>query len=79
MICVEVDVNGFVVESLDAFPECSQFALVGPAYLERLTFWADLSVQLEPSVDSFPLYGAVLLLFVTAWGIKQIARLILNR
>jgi hypothetical protein len=79
MICAGVDGNGFVVETAEVFPECVELALVGPAYLEKLTFWADLSIMLEPSVDSYPLYLAVLMLFLTAWGIKQIARVILNR
>lgn len=77
--CVSIDGGGYVVAVAETFPECSEFVLTTPAHLERLTFWADLSVALEPGVDSWPLYSAVLVLFATAWGLKQIARLILNR
>jgi len=77
-ICVAIDSGGYVVEVAEAYPACSEFALLPASQISMLTFWADLSVALEPP-DAWPLYSAVLLLFAIAFGAKQIARLILNR
>jgi len=79
MICVEID-QGVVVASLDVAPSCTQYALATANELGRVTFWADLAIELDPSGSSlYPLMAAILLVFATAWGIKQIARIILNR
>ena len=80
--CVGVDINGFLVATVETYPECSQFAVVEPAHLERLTYWADLAVAIDPTINpaqAWPLYAATLGVFATAWGIKQVIRLILNR
>lgn len=79
-VCVTIDSSGYLVEALETFPACSQLAVVTPAYLERLTYWADLALALEPGSPEFNSLGvAILLAFVSAWGAKQVARLILNR
>jgi hypothetical protein len=78
--CVGIDGGGYVVAVAESFPQCSEFALVEPSHLERLTFFADLSVMLEPtSADAWGFYAATLLVFIAAFGARQLARLILNR
>jgi len=79
-LCVVVDAGGFVVEAAEVYPDCTEYALLSPEHFERLTYWADVSIALDPTgTDLYLLMSAILLVFVTAWGIKQIARLILNR
>lgn len=78
--CVTVDGSGFLVESLEVYPQCSELAVLEPANLQALTFWADLSAMLEPGQPgAWEFYAEVLLVFVLAWGVRQVARLILNR
>lgn len=80
MQCVGVDTNGFLVALAETWPECSEFVVTTPAHLERLTFWADLAIELDPSGEHlYPLMLAILGVYVTAFGVKQVARLILNR
>lgn len=82
MICASVDqAKGYlVVEPSEIYPACTEFALVTSADMYRYTYWADLAIELDPSgTKLYPLLAAILLVFATAWGIKQVARLILNR
>jgi len=75
VICVEVDGSGFIVQSADLFPNCSEFALVTSAHLDRLTFWADRAIELEPSGTAFPvLVGAM----ITAVGVVLGLRLVVS-
>ena len=68
------------MESLETFPECSHFALVTPAHLERLTYWADLAIALDPSgPDLYLLMSSTLVVFTIAFGWKVLARQIFNR
>lgn len=80
-VCVTIDSSGYVVEALlETYPDCSDLALVTPQHLDRMTYWADLAIALEPGSSQFnQLALAILMAFVTAWGVKQVARLILNR
>lgn len=78
--CVNIDGAGYVVESLEVYPQCSELALLEPSNLQALTFWSDLSLMLEPGQPgAWAFYAQVLLVFIAAWGAKQVARLILNR
>lgn len=82
MICVQVDqVTGVLSEAtFETAPNCSQFALLSPAEFDTMTYWAQLAIELDPSGDKlYPLMTATLLVFITAFGVRQIARLILNR
>ena len=77
--CVEIS-GGYVVASAESFPDCSQFALVEPSHLERLTYFADLAIALDPA-DTFlwEVMGASLLVFITAFGFRVLARQLFNR
>jgi len=75
MICVEVDGLGYVVQSADTFPDCSQFALVTSAHLDRLTYWADLAIELEPTGTVFPVLVSSMLVAV---GVVLGLRLVVN-
>jgi len=78
--CVVVQPNGDVSEAAEVYPQCSEFAIFEPAALQKMTYWADLSEQLEPGQPgAWEFYAATLLVFIAAWGVKQVARLILNR
>lgn len=80
MICATVDGSGYVVATPEVFPACGDLMVGTVAQFERLTFWADLAIQLDPEgTDLYLLMGAILGLFVIAFGTKRIARLILNR
>jgi hypothetical protein len=81
MICAVVDQSGYVVHAtLETYPNCSELALLSPAQAERLTYWADLAIALDPAEPDLYLFmAAVLGVFVTAWGVKQVVRLVLNR
>jgi len=79
--CVLIDGAGYVVDAVgETYPQCSQLAIVDPAYLSQMTYWADLSVALSPSgANLYLLLTAILSVYVTAWGFKLVARQILNR
>jgi len=80
MQCVGVDGSGYIVALAETYPACSEFAVVTPAHLERLTYWADLSIALDPTgTDLYLLMASILTLFAIAFGVKQVARLMLNR
>jgi len=78
--CVAIDGAGYVVEVAETFPQCTQLVIADPSYFERLTYWADLSIQLDPAgTDLYLLMSATLLVFIIAWGWKAVARQIFNR
>jgi len=75
MKCVEVDLNGFVVESLSQTPPaCSDFMLATPVELDRLTFWADLAIELDPVTGTafYPLLTAVFLSVGVVLGVRMV-------
>lgn len=76
MLCAAVDQAGYIVEAIgETYPDCSQFVLVTAAQVDRLTYWADLSIALEPGGDYFlPLLGA----FLTAVGVVLGLRLVVD-
>lgn len=51
--CVEVDLNGFLVESLSQSQPCIDLVLTTSTHLDRLTYWADLSIDLDPTGSAF--------------------------
>ena len=73
-LCAEIDLNGFIVESVgETFPACSEFALYSASYAERLTYWADLAIELDPAGSVFyPLLTAMF----TATGVVLGLRLV---
>ena len=52
-ICVEVDTGGFIVSTVEVYPQCAELALVEPSHLERLTYWADLAILFDPCLGNF--------------------------
>jgi len=67
MKCVEIDLNGFVVESVSQVPpSCSEFMLMTPVEFNRMTFWADLAIELDPTGATF---YTLLTAFFAACGI----------
>lgn len=83
MLCVEVDGSGYVVESVgETFPGCSEYTLVTPGQFDRLTYWADLAIELDPSQSAFWLLvaamisslGAVLALRVVVRQLRTLNR-----
>lgn len=78
--CVATDSGGFLYVTTETYPQCAELAITDPAHLSRLTYWADLAITLDPSgTDLYALLTAILLVFVTAFGFKMVARQILNR
>ena len=78
--CVGIDGTGYVYEVAETFPQCSEFALVAPAHLERLTYWADVAIALDPAgPDLYLLMTATMMLFATALGWKILIRQVFNR
>ena len=63
------------------YPECTQFYILGSEDTAgQVDFWQSVSTLLEPGQPgAWEFYAATLLVFVAAFGAKQVARLILNR
>lgn len=77
--CVDI-VGGYLVESADSYPNCTNYAIVTPEHLDRLTYWADLAIQLDPSQpDLYLIMTATLMCFVVALGWRLLARQLFNR
>lgn len=73
-LCVVIDSGGAIVEAVgETSPACSQFMLITPVQADKLTYWADLAIQLDPSGDVFyPLLGAMILAFASILGLKLV-------
>jgi hypothetical protein len=70
---VEIDVSGVVVQSGDIWPDCTDFVLLSSGQAEGLSFWSDVSAQLDPSGDLFwPLLGAVLVAYATVAAVRLV-------
>lgn len=73
--CVGIDGAGYVVQVAETFPNCTEFAVLSPAQFDRLTFWADLSEQLDPAGPAFwPILGALLLAYATIAAIRMVLK-----
>jgi hypothetical protein len=71
--CVEITVEGFVVASEAALAECPGFVLLAPAELDRMTYWADLAIALDPSEPAlWAVMGAMLTMHAVFYGLKAI-------
>jgi len=62
MLCAVVDQAGAVVQAVgEVYPACSQFVLITVAQADRLTYWADLAIMLDPAGEYFaPLVTAMI-------------------
>lgn len=69
--CVEIS-GGYVIESVgQTFPACSQYALLEPTDFERLTYFADLAIALDPNGDVFfPLVTAMIVAHGVVAGLR---------
>jgi len=77
MKCVEVDLNGFVVESLaQTPPACSDFALVTAVELDKMTYWANLAIELDPVTGTA--FYPLLIAFITAVGVVLGLRMVFD-
>ena len=73
-ICVEIDLNGFLVESTGQTPPaCTDYILTTAEHFDRLTYWADLAIELDPSGAIFPVLVAAMF---TSVGIVLGARMV---
>lgn len=75
-LCVFIDGAGIVAEAVgETPPACSEFLLLSPVEASKLTYWADLAIQLEPGGDVFgPLVGAMVLAFGTVLGARLVVK-----
>lgn len=79
-ICAEIGAGNAILATTEVYPQCAELAVFGAADIQKITFWADLSIMLEPGQPgAWEFYAATLMVFIAAWGAKQVARLILNR
>ena len=66
-LCVEIDGSGYIVESIGQTPPaCSEFLLTTAQHFDRLTYWADLAIELDPTGATF---AALLGLMITSAGV----------
>lgn len=84
MICVTVEAGtGYLVQAIgESPPDCSEFVTLAVTELNRMTYWADLAIELDPSGDAFfPLVTAMLTAFGSVLGVRFVWRYLrtLNR
>jgi hypothetical protein len=77
VICVEIDIDGYVIANGTAIADCTDFVLMLPTDIDRLTYFADLAIALDPSEPAlWAIMGAMLLMHVTFYGLKAIRDII---
>jgi len=77
VICVEVDLDGYIVANGTPIGDCASYILMLPTELGRLTYWADLAIALDPSEPALWLImGATLTMHAVFYGLKAIRDLI---
>lgn len=75
MECVGIDGSGFVYSTGEVAPACAEYALVTPVEFDRLTYFANLSEQLDPSGPVFwPVAGAMLTAYALVAGFRIVVR-----
>lgn len=80
--CVEIDLNGFLVESLSQVQPCADLVLTTSSHLDRLTYWADISIALDPTgaafaaivASMFAAVGAVLSLRIVVSSMRTLTK-----
>lgn len=73
MICVEVDLDGYIVANGVPVAQCSEYILMLPSELDRMTYWADLAIALSPTEPAlWALMAATLTLHASFYGLKAI-------
>ena len=78
MICVTVEPGTGVIHHAtgETAPVCSEYLLLTSVEADRLTYWADLAIALEPGGGAFwPLVTAM----VTAMGAVLALRFVLRQ
>lgn len=70
-----MDGSGFVFATGEVAPACSSFALLTPVEYDRLTYFAQLSEQLDPSGPAFwPIAGAMLTAYALVAAVRIVVR-----
>ncbi len=73
-LCVEIDESGYLVESIGEIPpDCTSYLLTTAEHFDRLTYWADIAIELDPTGETF---GLLVVAMFTSVGVVLGARMV---